>query len=186
MRLRTVTAGNGLLLALSGEYLDRRPEGAFPLPSTLIEREFTGAIGWRLPYPGLDDFVLGATARWSEVHGLYVTGNYQEYLVRRDRDRDFSADVRISGERKVLPTLVLRAGAWAPFQDTRSERNEMRYGSDHIWPKHQSSAYRQLGTPGVVVGASWRHAPITFDAQCSSSLNLDYLIVRWALTFELR
>jgi hypothetical protein len=155
------------------------------MPSTLIDRKFTGTIGWRLPYPGLDDFVVGANATWSETHDLYVTGSFLEYSVRRDRDRAFSADIRLSGERRILPSVVLRAGTWAPFTDTRSETHEMAYGFDYARPKHEANESRLLDTPGVVVGAGWHHAPITFDAQCSSSLALDYLIVRWALTFEL-
>jgi hypothetical protein len=186
VRLRTVTASNGLLLALSGEYLDRRPEGTFSVPSTLTEKAFSGAIGWRLSYPGLDDLVLAATALWSEVHSLDVTGDYVDYWVRRDRDRTFTADVRLSGERRVLPSVVVRAGAWAPFRDERDETSKIDYRLDNAWPETQSSAYRSLDSPGISAGAGWHHAPFTFDFQASSSLNLDYFIARWALTFELR
>jgi hypothetical protein len=186
LRLRTVTASNGLLLALSGEYLDRRPEGTFPMPDNLTQQEYSGAIGWRLSYPGLDDLVLAATALWSEVHSLRVTGDYEEYRVRRTRDRAITADVRVSGERKILPSVVIRAGAWAPFSEVRGESSEIDYGLDYTWPEKYSEEYRSLGSPGVSAGASWHHAPFTFDMQASSSLNLDNLIARWALTFELR
>jgi hypothetical protein len=186
LRLRTVTASNGLLLALSGEYLDRRPEGTFSMPQNLTEQEYSVAIGWRLSYPGLDDLVLAATALWSEIQDLHVTGDYDEYRVRHTRDRVFTADVRVSGERRILPSVVLRAGAWAPFRDVRDESSNIDFGSDHTWPERQSSEYRTLESPSVSAGAGWRHAPFTFDIQASSSLNLDYFIARWALTFDLR
>jgi len=177
--LQSLDPEAGPLIAARYSDTNRNPHSEEIAATAWRSRRASLDLAWRWTPEMLDDLVFGWTSSWSKDESP-VDLNYSSHIVDRSEAEIFRGGVFVSGEKRILESLVARAGVLARgyFEDrayayARSSGDYLRYSSD-------SSSTGRIESPRIFLGGSWSWKNLRVDVRLNESISLYNPFIRWS------